>query len=141
MEFKRLHLRLGRIGSAAEFANDPSAVGSFRHFGLRVQLPGRFLRLVGSGRPLIVGLAFGNAAGPILTAPPTHSVAAVNLLRTLLPDNEYQVPATQQTAALVRLLPVPELVPTKTDNLPSHTPTRLAPAAAQSPPTYTRQPV
>jgi hypothetical protein len=63
--------------------------------------------------------------GPLLTASPGHAVPAVNLLRTLLPDNQFQVPATRQTDVLVGLFPVPDVLPTRTAARQTHVPTRL----------------
>ena len=79
------------------------------------------------------GILLAGSNGPIILAPPQHSVPAVNLLRALLPDNQFQVPATRQTASLISLLPVPDFVPGTTGNLPSHTPTRLSAQPPGSP--------
>jgi hypothetical protein len=132
------HLELSAV---AESQNDATTVIPFRRLALGFHLTGRSLALVGNADPTTSGALMANAAGPILTAPRAHSVAAVNLLRTLLPDNEYQVPATRQTAALIGLLPAPEVVPTKAASPSVHTPARLSPATRQPPQTAVRQPV
>lgn len=97
----------------------------FEQLAATFQIDGRALQLAGIADPARDGVAIATATAPLLTAPPGHTTASVNLLRALLPDNQYQVPATRQTDALVGLLPVPDLVPAHTAALPRHTPTRL----------------
>jgi hypothetical protein len=63
--------------------------------------------------------------GPLVEVAAGHTVPATNLLRALVPDNQYQVPATRQTDALVGLLPAPDLAPTRTALAPAHMPMRL----------------
>jgi hypothetical protein len=113
----------------------------FRQLAIGFRLNAQALALTGSADPTQAGALLANAAGPILSAPPDHSVAAVGLLRTLLPDSEHQVPATRQTAALVRLFPVPDLAPAAAARWPSHTPTRLVPATTQPVQSAIRPPV
>jgi hypothetical protein len=109
----------------------PGRAVAYRQLSLGFAISERGLSLTGSADPTQPGVLLANAAGPLLTAPPQHAAPPTSLLRALLPDNEYQVPATRQTDALVSLLPVPDLAPAQTarrgDN---HTPTRLAPATS-----------
>jgi hypothetical protein len=114
---------------------------AFGRLAMEFQISGAALRLRGTADAKQEGILLVNAAGPILTSPPKHSVAAVSLLRTLLPDREYQVPATRQTAALVSLLPVPDASSSRPAEAPLHTPTRLLPATAQPAQAAIRQPV
>jgi hypothetical protein len=86
------------------------------------------------------GVLVANEHGPLLEAPPGHRVAAVGLIRALLPGNEHQVPATRQTEALVGLLPVPDVLRPDAESASSHTPTRLSPALPARTPAA-RQPV
>jgi len=51
----------------------------------------------------------------LLGEPPAEPQPVVALLRTLVPQNELQVPATRQTDWLMRCLPVPEVVYPKGD--------------------------
>jgi hypothetical protein len=119
----------------------PGRATAYRQLSLGFALNDRAISLTGSADPTQPGILLANAAGPILQAPPQHAAPAVNLLRALLPDNQYQVPATRQTDALVRLLPVPDLAPAQTASRPaSHVPTRLAPAAPQAAAPAIRQP-
>jgi hypothetical protein len=117
----------------------PGQAISYRRLAIGFHLDGNILRLAGSADPTKAGVLVANASGPILEAPPKHAVAATNLLRVLLPESQFQVPATRQTDALVGLLPLPDPAPTRTASLPGHTPTRLAPASGGSAPPI-RQP-
>jgi hypothetical protein len=99
----------------------------FSRLAISFQLDGQSLELAGqAGRPneniLVV-----DTQGALLSAPRSHRTAAVNLLRTLVPASEVQVPATQQTSSLVGLFPAPDLVAPRTASKPAlrHTPTRL----------------
>ena len=132
---------LGLSASATSSDENPGKAIPFRQLAIGFRLNGQALSVTGNADPMQSGALLANASGPILSAPPQHSVAAVGLLRTLLPDSEHQVPATRQTAALVRLFPVPDLAPTTSARLPAHTPTRLAPAAAEPVRSAVRPPV
>ena len=122
------HLRL--VLAADNASIQPGRLVPFRRLAIGFHLDGRAIALTGSADATQEGILLANAAGPLLQAPPQHAVPAVNLLRTLLPDNQYQVPATRQTDALVSLLPVPEVTPARTAaGMTAHTPTRLAPAS------------
>jgi hypothetical protein len=119
----------------------PGRLVPYRQLSLGFTLDGLSLALSGSADPTQPGVLLANAAGPILHAPPQHDAASVNLLRTLLPDNQFQVPATRQTDALVGLLPVPDVLPTRTAARPNgHVPTRLTPAADSPASQPVRQP-
>jgi hypothetical protein len=111
---------------------------AFDELALAFQLDGRSLHLSSArGEP---GIFLSGPAGPLVAARPNHAVAAVNLLRALLPDNQFQVPATRQTGTLVSLLPVPDLEPGHTAALPAHTPTRLLPSSPTDAAPVLRQP-
>ena len=111
----------------------PGRPVAFRQLAIGFALRESRLMLTGSADPAQTGVLLANAAGPLLIAPAQHSAPAVNVLRTLLPESEHQVPATRQTNALVRLLPVPNIAPTRTAQRGGlHTPTRLAPGSSSS---------
>jgi hypothetical protein len=114
---------------------------TFRQMSLGFQLNDRQLLLTGGTDPTRDGVALANAAGPIVEVPPHHATAAVNLLRTLLPQSEWQVPATRQTGALAALLPVPSASTSQTAPRAAHVPTRLAPPTTDTfPANPVRQP-
>ena len=82
---------------------------------------------------LLISAAGAEASGAIvlddrgealLFAPVEGHVPFVACIRALVPDNTLQVPATKETAALERWLPLPPLVPAA-DHRPSAPPVRL----------------
>jgi hypothetical protein len=109
------------LQAAGDLLADGAAI-AFDRLAIRFALDGRLLRLSSLGESAAV---LSDGKHPLLAVAPEHAVPAVNLLRVLLPDNEYQVPATRQTDALVGLLPVPDIVPQQTASRVTHTPTRL----------------
>jgi hypothetical protein len=133
-----LHLQLTAAESVGEGAAE---IVGFRRLAVSFDLNGQSLSISGRADPAHEGILLTSAAGPLLYAAPGHSTSAVNLLRTLLPDSGYQVPATSQTATLVNLLPVPEIHSSALSHLPPHVPTRLAPTTATKSPAAVRQPV
>lgn len=112
----------------------------FRQMSLGFDLTDRSLLLSGGCDVARPGVVLANAAGPIAEVRPQHAVAAVSLLRTLLPDSQWQVPATRQTGSLAAMLPVPDLSPELTARRSAHTPTRLVPADGSSGAVPVRQP-
>jgi len=116
------HLQFEPAGDpqANEFSGIP-----FERLAIEVQLDGRMFRIRGLAGMGNDGTVLRNQTGPLLMTRPGHAVPAVNLLRALLPDNQFQVPATRQTDVLVGLLPVPDAVPTRTAARQIHVPTRL----------------
>ena len=133
------HLGLNAADPAKGGGTDENV--AVRQLAIEYELSGAALRLRGAADAQQKDVLLMAASGPLLTSPPKHSVAAVALLRTLLPDREYQVPATRQTAALVRLFPVPDASSVRPSETPIHTPTRLVPAPTQPAQTAIRQPV
>ena len=103
----------------------------FRRLAIGFRIDGERLRLSGSADASAPGVLITNHTGPILEVPPKHAVSAVALARVLVPDSQVQVPATEQTRALVRLLPVPSLAPAQSARR-AHVPTRLAPSTGSS---------
>ena len=116
---QHLGLVLAAEPAASDFASVP-----FQRLALQLSLDGSRLKIAGASGEGGQTILLGNR-GTILSAPHEHGVPAVNLLRALLPDNQFQVPATRQTDALVGLLPVPDLAPLRTATRPAHIPTRL----------------
>ena len=119
------HLKLASPQALIE--SPPAAAIPFERLYVSFDLKGAQLALRGHADPNDSGVLLAAAGRPLLAAPADHGVPAVALLRLLVPPAEYQVPATRQTATLVRLLPVPDAPATQAGR---HTPTRLAPAAA-----------
>jgi hypothetical protein len=112
----------------------------FRQMSLGFLLSDRTLQLTGDCDATRPGVALANAAGPIAEVPPNHVTASVSLLRTLLPESDWQVPATRQTGTLASFLPVPDLTPEVTAQRSAHTPTRLGPASTSAEGPVVRQP-
>jgi hypothetical protein len=128
-----------------DFLIDPQSLEAgpplgFQRLAASFELDDRRLAISGQAGLAHEGIVLADADGPILAAPPQHWVPPVNFLRALLPDNQFQVPATRQTDWLVRVFPVPDLVPARTATLPSHTPTRLRPSGPPEAAPVLRQP-
>ena len=62
-----------------------------------------------AGRCSTPGAIMVDRSGTLLGNPASQPQPVVALLRTLVPANEVQVPATDQTDRLMRLLPVPPI--------------------------------
>ena len=133
------HLRLELASENSSI--QPGRVTAYRQLSLGFAISERGLSLTGSADPTQPGVLLANAAGPLLRAPTQHAAPSTGLLRALLPENQYQVPATRQTDALVSLLPVPDLAPAQTAARPSaHVPARLSPSAPSDTAPAIRQP-
>ena len=102
----------------------PQAAITFDQLAVGFQFSGAWLSLMRIAEPAGGGALLMNAGSPLLAAPEGHAATGASLLRTLVPDSQHQVPATRQTAALVRLLPLPDVLPAASEP-PAHTPTRL----------------
>jgi hypothetical protein len=124
------HLGLAVPGPLKQAGNQPV---TFRQLSLGFHLDNRRLLLTGGCDPTRDGVAMANAGGPIVEVPPGHATAALNLLRTLLPHSDWQVPAARQTSSLVALLPLPDAAPTTAAQRASHVPTRLVPPGSAAP--------
>ena len=134
---EHLRLELATENSSIQ----PGRVTAYRQLSLGFALNDRALSLTGSADPTQPGVLLANAAGPLLRAPAQHVAPPTGLLRALLPENQYQVPATRQTDALVGLLPVPDVAPLQTASRPAgHVPTRLSPTPAAPSSQPVRQP-
>jgi hypothetical protein len=116
----------------------PGRLVPYRQLSLGFAVDGLSVALTGSADTAQPGVLLANAAGPVLQAPPQHAAGNVNLLRTLLPDSQFQVPATRQTNALANLLPVANVPPIRTAG---HVPTRLTPGAPSGATPPIRQPM
>ena len=112
----------------AELPPEEEESTSYRKLALRFELTDQGLRLMGAddSQPGMVT----TVAGPLLSARPNHHVPAVALVRALVPESQVQVPATKQTAALLRWLPLPAVDPSPSARGSFHMPTRLGPARA-----------
>jgi hypothetical protein len=121
------HLQLAAPRNLLE--SPPTAAIGFQRLQAAFALDGSRLTLQGNADGHSPGVILAGRDDALLTASANHGVAAVALVRMLVPAADYQVPATRQTAMLVRLLPVPEASPS-VGLATRHTPTRLAPASA-----------
>jgi hypothetical protein len=61
--------------------------------------------------PKTRGVMLADARGPLADEPPVISQPVVDLIRTLVPQSDVQVPATRETAVLTAMFPVPPVVP------------------------------
>jgi hypothetical protein len=61
--------------------------------------------------PKTRGVLLAGAGGPLVDEPPVISQPVVDLIRTLVPQNDVQVPATRETGVLTAMFPVPSIVP------------------------------
>jgi hypothetical protein len=111
----------------AEMPPEEEESARYRKLALRFELTDQALHLAGidDSQPALVT----TDAGPLLSAPQEHQVPAVALVRMLVPDSQVQVPATKQTAALLRIIPLPAVELSELARKSSHTPTRLGPAS------------
>jgi hypothetical protein len=73
-----------------------------------LQLVGRCVS-PGDLQPAAEGILLADAQGPLLTNPQYDTLPVVALVRALSPASEIQVPATRETDALLRALPIPEI--------------------------------
>lgn len=101
---------------------------AYRRLSLGFELTADQLRLTGVADASQAGIVMTADSGPLLSAPEDHRAPAVALVRTLVPDGQVQVPASQQTAVLLRLLPLRASEPQMARGS-SHTPTRLVPGS------------
>jgi len=116
------HLQL--VPASEPQANEHSTT-AFERLAMDLRLDGRLLRIRGVAGPPNDAVVMATQSGALLTAGTGHAVPAVNLLRALLPENQFQVPATRQTEVLVGLFPVPDVAPTRIAARQTHVPTRL----------------
>lgn len=122
------------VSSAIDLGSTvPTQVTPYRQLSIGFHLDEQQLRLTGSCDPTRDGVMLAAASGPLVEAPQNHATAAIALVRTLLPESDWQVPATQQTGGLVALLPAPPLSEAAaTARAQQHVPTQLGPARNSS---------
>lgn len=121
------------VAAAAEHlllrAELPREDGSITYDRLAIgfTVTGEHLRLMGvRGDDTVLAAPDGES---LLTVPANHDVSALALVRMLVPDSQVQVPATRQTASLLRWLPIPSIDRPASAARSSHIPTRLVPAS------------
>ena len=121
------HLQLN-CPPAESLASGTGAV-SFRQLSLGFGLRGGELNLTGSADLLRSGVLLATANGSLLELPPRHQATSLGLLRTLVPETEWQVPAARSTQSLARFLPLPDLLPSTTADRRrlDHVPIQLQP--------------
>ncbi len=83
-------------------------------FGLKFALDAKNLTVEGIANAR--GAVMIDEAGVLLAVEQKHTVSPLALVRLLVPDNQLMVPATKETATLVRILPLPEIVPSDTSS-------------------------
>lgn len=111
----------------AQLPNENAPV-SFRHLAVGFDLRDSGLQLTGSADPTRPNVLIACAGGSLLEAPLQHRVNPLALARTLVPDQESQVPAARATRSLASFLPKLDPQPAATALRQGHVPTRLAPA-------------
>ena len=89
----------------------------YRRLTMRFALDAEGLQLAGMPTEAHAGVILSDERQePLLSEPPRQRVPAVALVRALVPPNETHVPATKETSALVPWLPLPPIVPPRTDD-------------------------
>ncbi|MEX0713928.1 MAG: hypothetical protein WD278_16440 [Pirellulales bacterium] len=102
----RQHLEMPAAATSA--AADPLP---FAELGLGFLMNGQTLELSGLCEAGRLGtVLYGDPIGPVL-AQPDGPRGVVQIVRMLVPASQVQVPASRETDALVRRLPVPSLMP------------------------------
>jgi hypothetical protein len=86
---------------------EDDAVLPYRQLAVDFSLSAAGLVLVAPGAPDTTLLA--DAAGPLLSLRDSAPRSSLSLVQLLVPQVDMQVPATRETAAIVRTLPLPEL--------------------------------
>jgi hypothetical protein len=87
----------------------------FSQFALDFQLDAKGLSLLGNCTGPRTGTILKMDSRSILLDSQTPRISAIALIRVLVPQNEHQVPATKETSLLVRVLPLPSLIPPHDD--------------------------
>ncbi len=95
-------LRPGSAGTADQLVFYEEFVAGFAIDENGLEIQGHCGRR-GSGHIMV------NRSGVLLADPPRQPVPVVALVRTLVPQNAVQVPATRETEALIGWLPVPHI--------------------------------
>lgn len=127
-------------GPSPESLAESDALVRFQQLSFGFDLRPESLTLSGSADVLQRGVLLAAANGPLLELPPVQQTSADSLVRTLYPESESKLPASQSAQALAAMLPAKDAVPAATARrLPGHVPTRLsAPDDHQQP---VRQPL
>jgi hypothetical protein len=84
---------------------------SFAELAVGFAMDGQQLQLGGLCQSGSQGAALVDDRTRVLLSQPDHSQGVIQLVRMLVPASQVQVPATRQTDALVRHLPIPSLMP------------------------------
>jgi len=97
------------LGLAPVRRADQGLLVRYGQLGLSFSLDRTGLRFTACGnRPNVI---LADQRGPLLVETDSMPLSAVRLIELLVPQSTVQVPATRETAALVRLLPLPEVMP------------------------------
>lgn len=124
-----LEEHLGATAAIDSRGMNPSQTTPYRQLAIGFHLDQQQLQLTGSCDPTRDGVMLAAASGPLVEVPQQHRSQPIALLRVLLPQADWQVPATQETGGLVALLPAPPLSQaTATARAQQHVPTRLGPS-------------
>jgi hypothetical protein len=90
-------------------AADADALVLYEQLAVRFDIDEAGLRLSGGCGTAGSGRIMVNRSGTLLSDSPIQPVPVVALVRTLVPENTVQVPATRETEPLVGWLPVPHI--------------------------------
>lgn len=111
---------------APTIAEIDSPLIKYRSLGIDFTINPGGLRV--RGKPPASAVLFDADDRPLVSQGSSEPQPALNLLRTLVPDRELLVPATQETALFARLLPVPSVqAPRKTSSGLDATTRRVTP--------------
>jgi len=88
----------------------PHDLIAYQQLALAAILDADGLRLQGRCASPQYGTILTDRRGAVLVEPKLRRQPVIGLIRTLVPQNELQVPATRQTDWLIRRLPVPQIV-------------------------------
>jgi hypothetical protein len=94
---------------------------AFRAMDFFFTLRGSQLKVAGNGEN---GVIMWHEQSP-LARYNGPAIPIVNVIRVLVPQSLHQVPATRQTATLISILPVPDLVAEQSSSRPTSPPVRL----------------
>jgi hypothetical protein len=101
----REHLRLGVESEEPVPAQD--GLVAYRRLAAEFSLSAEGLSLAGTADPARAGVILANSTRALLLDPTEQPLPASAVIRTLVPQPEYQVPAAKESLPLLQLLPAP----------------------------------
>lgn len=106
----REHLRLGIESEESLPVQD--GLLPYRRLAVDFKLSAAGLHLTGVADPTRPGVVLTNGSRALLLDPTEQPLLASAIIRTLVPQPEYQVPAAKESLPLLQLLPAPSVSPT-----------------------------